>query len=83
MANGQAARLAEETRATSVITSALIVGAGAVGAAVAGVIAKHDPAAVRILASCGAAGEVSQGRLHPERRAGKFLPGHTAGRRQG
>ena len=33
------------------ITSALIVGAGAVGAAVAGVIAKHDPAAVRILAS--------------------------------
>jgi 2-dehydropantoate 2-reductase len=33
------------------IKSALVVGAGAVGAAVAGVIAEHDPAAVRILAA--------------------------------
>lgn len=33
------------------ISSALVVGAGAVGTAVAGVIADHDPAAVSILAS--------------------------------
>jgi 2-dehydropantoate 2-reductase len=33
------------------IRSALVVGAGAVGAAVAGIIADHDPDAVRVLAS--------------------------------
>jgi 2-dehydropantoate 2-reductase len=49
------------------IESALVVGAGAVGAAVAGIIAGHDPAAVRLLAS----GE----RLERYRREGFILNG--------